>query len=74
MNALRCASPKHFDAIINTFAAQVAAAWQQKQTSFTDGWLTIIQGTWQVICDEEESDSEAQHHVFLKDISDILEE
>ena len=54
--------------------AQVAAAWQQKQTSFTDGWLTIIQGTWQDICDEEESDSEAQRHVFLRDISDILEE
>jgi hypothetical protein len=31
------------------------------------GWWKLVSRTWQRIADEEESDSEAQQHVCLKD-------
>ena len=32
------------------------------------GWWTLVSKTWPHIADEEESDSEAQHHICLKDV------
>lgn len=58
---------------VSYMQTQVAAAWLQKQRKgLTDDWLHVICDTWEDVARDEESDSEAQKHIFLHDVSQIV--